>query len=143
MNPGASIPTPQRSLTQSRECASVGTHLEEGGAALGAGSVQHSAVDQDDAQVAHGVVGVLRHSAAHPTGIVGDNATYHARVDGGGVRPNLVNVVQVVLLGVRGQDAVNLPADESGLHRDLLASILKPHSQAIRKRPQGWNFSQG
>mmetsp|Transcript_6282 Transcript_6282/g.21566 ORF Transcript_6282/g.21566 Transcript_6282/m.21566 type:complete len:564 (+) Transcript_6282:1578-3269(+) len=95
----------------------AGVRGHEGLDADGVGRVEHSAIHKHDAHVLQGVVGVLGHAAAHARGVVGDDAPNHARVDGGGIGPDLVLLRGVVLLVVGREDAVHLPANQPRFHR--------------------------
>ena len=102
----------------------------------GVGRVEHGPVGEDGAQLGERVVGVLRHAAAHPARVVRDDAADHARVDRRRVGPDLVLHGQLVLLGVAGQDGVDLAADEPRLdgHAGPVAVDLVRAEGAARVR---------
>mmetsp|Transcript_6369 Transcript_6369/g.16323 ORF Transcript_6369/g.16323 Transcript_6369/m.16323 type:complete len:290 (-) Transcript_6369:70-939(-) len=89
-------------------------HLE-GGPAGGVVGVEHRAVVEHHADVAHGVVRVLRHPAAHAGRVVGDDAADPARLDRGWVRSELP--------GIGSKHPVHLPEDPARLDGDLAAVV--------------------
>ena len=73
--------------------------------------IQTRAIGQYQANAGQGVIGILRGTAAHAAGIVGDDATDLAGVDRGRIGADLAPE--------RGQPGVGLGADHSGLQADL------------------------
>ena len=63
-----------------------------------------------------GVVGVLRNTAAHAAGVVGEDATHATAGDGCRVWADLS--------AVQAERIVGLLADEAGLHADRFAVLL-------------------
>jgi hypothetical protein len=104
--------------------AERGVRLGERSAARGIRGVEHAAVGKHSAQVAQRVVRVLAHAAAHAAAVVRDHAADHAAVDRRGVRADLVLHRGLVALVVRGEDAVDLAADEARLDGDGAAVAL-------------------
>src|SRR5690349_11850253 len=69
-----------------------------------------------------GAIGVFRHSAAHPTGIVCQDPAHHAGIDRGRIRPDAAAKAL--------QDVIEKAADNAGLRPDparlILNCILPP-----------------
>ena len=102
--------------------AQLGQLLEQGGVALaergnagGILAVDHGAIGQHDAQAGECFVGVLRRTAAHAAGIVGDDAADLRGIDRGRIRADLALE--------RCQHGVGVGADDAGLQADLLAAV--------------------
>jgi len=75
--------------------------------------VDPGAIGQHNAQAGQGVVGILRGTAAHAAGVVGDDAANFAGVDRGRVGADFAPE--------RGQPRVSLRANDAGLQADLRA----------------------
>ncbi len=70
---------------------------------------------QDEHEGLERVIGILRDAAAHSARVVGEDASHHARVDGGRVRPDLG--------AKRPEPRVDGGADGTGLDADATAAV--------------------
>lgn len=68
----------------------------------------------------------------HARGVVGNDASNHARVDGGWVWADLVLNRQLVLASMSCQDAVDLSSNQAWLHSDRATITLPRHDNKDR-----------
>jgi len=107
-----------------------GVGVPRGEVRAGGGSREQLLLDAypDETHAVYACKRACERDHLHAGGVVGHDAANHAGVNGRGVRPNLVLDGQLVDLGVVGQDAVHLAADEAGLHGYGAAVALRTHA---------------
>ena len=94
--------------------------------------VENRSVGQDDADVRHRLVGVLRSAAAHAAGIVGHDSSDHRRVDRCGVGSDFPAVFHQERIGAAAPDA-RLQADLAPLIENfpVLPAVRDDHQHGI------------
>ena len=88
--------------------------------ASGIPSIQQVAVGKDNPSRINGLIGIFMGAAVHARSIINDDAAHHSRVDGGRVRSELASV--------RGENAVDLCADNSLVAGEFCLPHPEPHS---------------
>ena len=96
----------------------VGTGAAEVVVRLGPRGVEHGAVREHEVERVQRVVAVLGDAAAHPGGVVGDDAADHAGVDGSGIGAQSARE--------RRQHAVEVAAHDAGLAPETASLVEDP-----------------